>query len=417
MANSSSLFNFHRRRETAAQADARDETIARLEADNARLREAMDKATEACRRVAGGDFEARVTRIQHLGDAVPFLNHLNRAFDLTDVFIRESVACLEQAAQGHYYRPFLETGMTGAFRLGARTMNETRDRMKTMQEEAKAQRLRLAGEFEASVGEVVTTMAAAASRLTGTAGGVADIATATQSRAAAVAAAAQQTAAGSEAVSAATNQLAASINEISRQVHLTSDLSGNVAGEAESAARNMEELASATQSIDGVVKMIQQIASQTNLLALNATIEAARAGEAGKGFAVVAAEVKTLARQTAEATVRIGAQAEDMKALTDNAVAGIGRITDASEQLRDAAASISSAVEEQTAATGEIGHNVEQVAAGNREISGHIADVSAAAEETSTAAGTMTQSAAALADMARRLQGEIEGFLTAIRAV
>ncbi|MDD3445045.1 MAG: hypothetical protein PHS60_06520, partial [Zavarzinia sp.] len=154
MANSSSLFDFGRRRrrhedpapETAVSAvstpDPRDETIARLEAENALLREAMDKATETCRRIARGDFEARAIGIEHLGEALPFLRHLNRILDLTDVFIRESSACLDLAAHGQYYRPFLETGMTGAFRRGARVMNEARLRMKAMRDEAHATRPR-----------------------------------------------------------------------------------------------------------------------------------------------------------------------------------------------------------------------------------------------------------------------------------
>jgi len=50
--------------------------------------------------------------------------------------------------------------------------------------------------------------------------------------------------------------------------------------------------------------VITEIAEQTNRLALNATIEAARAGAAGKGFAVVAEEIKSLAFQTADATLK-----------------------------------------------------------------------------------------------------------------
>jgi len=54
-----------------------------------------------------------------------------------------------------------------------------------------------------------------------------------------------------------------------------------------------------------VIQLIQSIAEQTNLLALNARIEAARAGTAGRGFTVVASEVKQLANQTGDATVKV----------------------------------------------------------------------------------------------------------------
>jgi methyl-accepting chemotaxis protein len=415
MTNSSSLFEFGLRRRPREQ-DPRDARIAALEADNALLREAMGKATETCRRVAAGDFEARATHIEHLGDAVPFLRHLNRILDLTDVFIRETMASLEFASRGDLHRPFLETGMVGSFREGARTINEARARMKALGDEAHTARHALADSFERSVGDLVAAVAGAAGRMAEAADGVAAIADGTQNRAEAVAAASDQAAAGSQAVAAATNEMAASIDEISRQTHLTSDLSGTVAAEATTAGGTVQRLAEAAQSIDDVVKLIQQIANQTNLLALNATIEAARAGDAGRGFAVVAGEVKALARQTAEATVKIGRQAQEMKDRTGVAVVGIDRIVKATDDLRDAAASISSAVEEQTAATREISTNVEQVASGSQEVTAHIAQVSAGATDTAAAAQKMKAGATDLAELAQRLRGEVDRFLREVRA-
>lgn len=414
MANSSSLFDFGRRRR-APQPDERDATIARLEAENARLREAMGKATETSRRIAHGDFEARITHIGHLGDAIPFLQALNRAFDLTDVFIRESVACLDHAAKGHYYRPFLETGMTGAFRQGARTMNETRNRMKAMRDEARSERLRLAADFEASIGEVAASLGGAAGTLTRATDGVAAIAVSTQEQAQAVAAAAEEASVSSETVAAAVTELSASIGEISRQVQIAGDLSQTVATEAGSAGETVAELARATQAIDDVVRIIQVIANQTNLLALNATIEAARAGESGKGFAVVAAEVKALARQTAEATVKAAAQAEEMRDWTQSAVQGIGRITTATESLTTAATAISSAVEQQTAATREISQSVDQVAAGTREVSANIIEVSGGATRTAQAASGMRGGAEDIARLTDRLHADVDLFLAEVR--
>ncbi|MFM2587172.1 methyl-accepting chemotaxis protein [Vibrio sp. TBV020] len=178
-----------------------------------------------------------------------------------------------------------------------------------------------------------------------------------------------------------------------READEATSLGTSVVGETTSAIDNLSQkideaveevkvLESATDNIETILKVINDIADQTNLLALNAAIEAARAGDSGRGFAVVADEVRTLAQRTQESTTEIRNMIEQLQAgassvanamsmskgTAENAVEraqeaniALESIRDAIQRISDMNIQIASAAEEQSLVAEEINSNTVKI--------------------------------------------------------
>ncbi|MEM8885488.1 MAG: methyl-accepting chemotaxis protein [Planctomycetota bacterium] len=211
-------------------------------------------------------------------------------------------------------------------------------------------------------------------------------------------------------VAAAAEQLHNGAREIAAHVSDSVHVADKAVREAGTTSDTLARLASSSDEIGAVVKVINSIAEQTNLLALNATIEAARAGESGKGFGVVASEVKELARGTANATEDIARRIQAIQDDTRAAVQAIERIGKVIHHIRGIQKEIATAMEEQTLTTNEIGKNVVEAARSSTDITSSMGGVADAARMTAAGVAETRRAAGELAQMAAELESLVARF-------
>ncbi|MCG8617114.1 MAG: methyl-accepting chemotaxis protein [Desulfobacterales bacterium] len=240
-----------------------------------------------------------------------------------------------------------------------------------------------------------------------------------------VAAAMEDSSHNTTIIASAAEEMTSTINEIAGNAEKTRGTSEDAALKATEAGHMMTELSEAARSIGQVTETITDISDQTNLLALNATIEAARAGEAGKGFAVVANEIKDLASQTADATLNIKNQIENVQRVSDTTIGSINEVADVINTAKDMIAAIAAAVTQQSAATQEISGNIERLSLGIQEvnenvsessmaaaqISEDIANVNEASSEMNTSSTVVRENAGQLKGMAEELKKIVDTFV------
>jgi len=210
-------------------------------------------------------------------------------------------------------------------------------------------------------------------------------------------------------------ETAASVEELTATVKQNSDNSAKASSLAREAAdlaeagghsvasvvTTMADIHAYSRKVADIVGIIDSIAFQTNLLALNAAVEAARAGEHGRGFAVVAAEVRVLAKRSADASKEINTltgeaveRAQQGARLATGAGESMSNVVRVAKAVSDLVADIARASEEQRS-------GIEQVNA-------TIAQMEAVTQRNSSLVGEMNSVTESLLAQSRDLVGQFK---------
>lgn len=244
-----------------------------------------------------------------------------------------------------------------------------------------------------------------------------------------IAVGAQTLAQGATEQASTVQEISASISEISAQSSIAVDTAQSVADAGEhirsialdgnekmnSMMQAVQEINAASQSINKVIKVIDDIAFQTNILALNAAVEAARAGTYGRGFAVVADEVRNLAAKSGEAARETAAlisenieKAELGLSISRNTADALDKIVSGIQSTSDALQQVVQQSEGTRIATVQVNAAVEQVAQVVQQNSATSEESAAASEEMSSQAQVLQQLIAqfTLRDTARSNMGQ-----------
>ncbi|NML46261.1 PAS domain-containing protein [Ramlibacter sp. G-1-2-2] len=161
-------------------------------------------------------------------------------------------------------------------------------------------------------------------------------------------------------------------------------------------ADTMQGIRDSAGQIANIIGLIDDIAFQTNILALNAAVEAARAGEQGRGFAVVSAEVRALARRSAEAAKQIKSiiahslqQVEQGAHRVQGAAGTTADVVESVRRVSRLMEEISAACAEQSTGVAQVGDAVVQMDQATQQNAQMVQDVAGAVAQLALQTGDL----------------------------
>jgi len=379
-----------------------------------RARIVLANIRETAKRVASGDFDARIVDFEAQGEMRDLVNAVNAVLDNADAFFREAMAMFRHAAEEKYYRKIILTGMPGVYRSGAQTLNEAVERIRG---NVVGHLQQAADRLEASVKHMSEQLGQTAMTLSSTSDMLTSLAEGNSHQVKALNTSSDEAAKSVSAVAASAEQMSASVTQIMDQVNRASDAAQTAAVQNQDAEKTLSALADRATQIGAIGGIIEDIAAKINLLALNATIEASHAGEAGKGFAVVANEVKELARQTAQAIADITQQVTATQTEIANTVQAVGAISTTIAEIKSISTAVATAAEQQTTATAEIARSAQHAAGNTATVTGAATEVSKASAETEQASSMVKMAVGELTERASQLDAAITAFIGDIKKI
>jgi methyl-accepting chemotaxis protein len=304
----------------------------------------LQKIKNFCLKLAKGDMEERLCYpLEKAGYIEEVRLSINHFADMTDAFLRETKYSTDSTCRNHFYRNIMTTGLHGSFAQTSTIINQAN---------------KASGEKNEAIVQLVTVIKEIV--------GDSNSSSIHSGNAAAN---------GIESIAAATEENSASIGEINRQVTAATQNTKEAEEKAIGLEAAAHSLSSTTDEIGQIISMICGIAEQTNLLALNATIEAARAGEYGRGFSVVASEVKKLANQTSEATLKIITLMDNINGAVGETIKDADGMKDIIIRINQATESIEISIEQQTIASTEIAKSASIISKGLRAIGDRVINI------------------------------------------
>lgn len=232
---------------------------------------------------------------------------------------------------------------------------------------------------------------------------------------------ATESAASLEEISSSMNEIGSQTNQSAENANQANLLAADAAKVAATGSQQMGSMINAMadinasgQSIQKIIKVIDEIAFQTNLLALNAAVEAARAGQHGKGFAVVAEEVRNLAARSAKAASETAELIEGSVEKAKNGTQIAEQTSTSLEEIVNAVGKVTDLIAEIAAASKEQATGVSQVNTGLQQIDQVIQQNTATAEESAATSEELSGQAAELKNQLSRFVLKGSSFSEAI---